>query len=206
MTARLRRGEFAAADEDLETEMFEHTVRTLRGAGLQRYEVSNFARPGHESLHNLAYWRQEQWLAAGPSASGHAWAGPTMRSGSWRWKNAARLGDYLAAPIDTRPPVADMEPPDPARLVRERVMTGLRIAEGIDPAALLADAEAAMPGSADRLSAAARDFALRGLLNLSANRWQLTDGGFLVCDHVAAELMRQIHAGNGRRGTGPPLE
>lgn len=191
MTARLSRGEFAAADEDLEAEMFAHTVRVLRGAGLDRYEVSNFARPGHESLHNLAYWRQEQWLAAGPSASGHAWAGPTLRAGSWRWKNNPRLGDYLAPrPLDENfSPITNVEPPDPARLIRERIMMGLRITEGLDAAALLADAEAASPGAAERLRRAAHQFSERGLLQ-TADRWQLTDDGFLVCDHVAAELMQ----------------
>lgn len=194
MTARLKRGEFAAADEDLEAEMFEHTVRALEGAGLLRYEVSNFARPGDESLHNLAYWRQEQWLAAGPSASGHAWAGPTLRAGSWRWKNTPRLGDYLAAPADQRPPITDVETPDPARLIRERIMMGLRISEGLDAAALLADAETASPGAAERLSREAERFALRGLLQTGGARWRLTSAGFLVCDHVAAALMDAARA------------
>lgn len=194
MTARLRRGEFTAADDDLEAEMFEHTVRTLRSAGLERYEVSNFARPGDESLHNLAYWRQEQWLAAGPSASGHAWAGPTMRAGSWRWKNVARLGDYLAAPADQRPPITDVESPDPARLIRERIMMGLRITEGIDAAQLLADAEAAAPGAAEGLRQEAERLAQRGLLQIGGAQWRLTDAGFLVCDHVAAALMGTARA------------
>lgn len=189
MTARLRRGEFAATDEDLETEMFSHTVEALREAGLARYEVSNFARPGHESLHNLAYWRQEQWLAAGPSASGHAWAGMGLRSGkgSWRWKNVPRLGDYLASGGFS--PVVDVEAPDPARLVRERIMMGLRLAEGIDSAAVIADAEACVPGAASRLAAIARKFEERGLIEGRAERWALTDEGFLIADYVAQELM-----------------
>lgn len=191
MTARLKRGEFSPADEDLEADMFAATVHAARSAGLHRYEVSNFARPGHESLHNLAYWRQEQWLAAGPSASGHAWRGPTMRDGSWRWKNNPRLGDYLAAPADQHPPITDVESPDPARLIRERIMMGLRITEGLDAAQLLADAEAAAPGAADLLRRAAHKFSERGLLR-AGDRWQLTDEGFLVCDHVAAELMRLV--------------
>ena len=164
------------------------------GTGLRRYEVSNFARPGDESLHNLAYWRQEQWLAAGPSASGHAWAGPTVRAGSWRWKNAPRLGNYLAAPKGDRPPVTDVEPPDPARLIRERIMMGLRIAEGLSAACLLSDAEAASPGAAERLGREAERFSQRGLLQTGGARWRLTNAGFLVCDHVAAALMDAAQA------------
>ena len=190
MTARLRRGEFAAMDEDAEAEMFERTVGLLRSAGLERYEVSNFARPGHESRHNLAYWRQEQWLSAGPSGSGHAWAGMGLRGGSWRWKNIARLGDYLASRGPS--PVVDVETPDAARLVRERIMTGLRIAEGINRAAIVADAEASVPGAGAKLGAAAARFEGEGLLATRDGRWVLTDAGFLVADYVAAEMMGAV--------------
>ena len=71
MTARLKRGDFTPADEDLEADMYERTVERCAAAGLDRYEVSNFAATGHECAHNLAYWRQASWLAAGPSASGN---------------------------------------------------------------------------------------------------------------------------------------
>ena len=70
MTKRLAMGEFEALDDGVEAEMFELTHRRLREAGLDRYEVSNFSRPGCESRHNCAYWLQDQWLAAGPSAVG----------------------------------------------------------------------------------------------------------------------------------------
>jgi oxygen-independent coproporphyrinogen-3 oxidase len=194
MTARLKRGEFAAMDEDVETAMFERTVEMLRAAGLERYEVSNFAVPGHESLHNLAYWRQEQWLAAGPSASGHAWAGMGLRSGrgSWRWKNVGRLGDYLVK--RGRSPVTDVERPDAARLVRERIMTGLRITEGLDGAGVMAEAEACAEGSRGALEQAARRFEEEGLLSTCGGRWVLTDAGFLLADYVAAELMGLVPA------------
>lgn len=189
MTARMKRGEFAPMDEDVEAAMFERTVEMMRSAGLQRYEVSNFARAGHESLHNLAYWRQEQWLAAGPSASGHVWAGMSLRSGlgSWRWKNVGRLGDYLAK--RGRSPVVDVEAPDAARLIRERIMTGLRIAEGLDSAAMLADADAASAGAAERLGARVGRFAREDLIVASDGRWVLSDAGFLVADYIASELM-----------------
>ena len=192
MTARMKRGEFAAMDEDVETAMFERTVEMLRGAGLARYEVSNFARAGHESAHNLAYWRQEQWLAAGPSASGHAWAGMSLGSGrgSWRWKNVGRLGDYLAK--RGRSPVTDVERPDAARLVRERIMTGLRIAEGLDGAAVMGDAEVAAPGAGAKVEAGVKRFEEEGLMAAKEGRWVLTDAGFLLADYVAAELMGRV--------------
>lgn len=190
MTHRLKIGEFAACPEDLEEAMFRHTVTTLRAAGLDRYEVSNFAAPGHESRHNLAYWIQDQWLAAGPSASGHVLGGPSMCEGSWRYKNVPRLGDYLAGTGFS--PAIDAESPDPLRLIRERIMMGLRLQAGLDIQPLLADLEALSPRSADTLRRAAARYAARAWLTIDDRRWTLTDDGFLHCDGVAADLMGGI--------------
>lgn len=199
MTARLKRGEFVAADEDDEVEMFGSTLRLLRAAGLERYEVSNFARAGDECRHNLGYWRQEQWLAAGPSASAHV-AGR-------RWKNVPRLDDYLAVDDAGFAPITDHESPDPARALRERIMTGLRLAEGLDATATLAAGDAlgpsiAMPDSprssgsrrtvSARLGGAVARHAERGMLTTDSGRWRLTDAGFLMADGIAADLMAAV--------------
>jgi len=180
MTMRMSRGEFTPAPEDLETEMLLHTVRTLAEAGLARYEVSNFARPGAECAHNLAYWRQDDWLAAGPSASGHARGA--------RWKNVPRLDDYLGS--ERYAPVIDFEPPDAARNLAEKIMTGLRITEGLDANELRVSAAAVNADEAlDRgLQAAAQ----RGELELIEGRWRPTDSGFLVADRLAADLMARL--------------
>jgi oxygen-independent coproporphyrinogen-3 oxidase len=180
MTARLKRGEFARADEDLEADMFCLTLEKLRGAGMQRYEVSNFARVGEECRHNLAYWRQRNWLAAGPSASAHM-------SGH-RWKNVARLDDYLRGGDGGFAPITDYEAADHRRNLSERIMTGLRIAEGLDAPSLLEAAGASAP----RLCACARGFEARDLLKTTDARWALTDAGFLFADTVAAELMAAL--------------
>lgn len=196
MTRRLRLGEFEPVAEETEARMFEVTAAVLHDAGLERYEVSNFSRHGDESLHNLAYWRQEQWLAAGPSASGHAWAGPDMRRGSWRWKNVPRLGDYLASggDGDALAPVVDLESPDPLRLCRERIMMGLRLREGLDAASLLADLRAVAPEMEDRLISRARREQDAGhlVIDAQAGRWTLTDAGVLLCDHIAGSLMKTL--------------
>jgi oxygen-independent coproporphyrinogen-3 oxidase len=193
MTARLRAGEFAPADEDLDTDMFIHTAATLAAAGLPRYEVSNFARPGHESLHNLAYWRQEQWLAAGPSASGHVYhadgagAGGAGGVGGYRWKNVPRLGDYLDD--GTYSLISDLETPDPARALRERLMMGIRITEGLDAAGVTAIAASISPEAPARLERTIARLVEQGLLHDDRARWRLTEPGFLMTDGVAAQLM-----------------
>jgi oxygen-independent coproporphyrinogen-3 oxidase len=78
--------------------MYEHADRRLAAAGFDWYELSNWARPGHGSRHNLAYWQAKPWEAVGPGA--HAFDGFVRR-----W-NAARLDGYLAAlvPVDGSEP------------------------------------------------------------------------------------------------------
>lgn len=185
MTARLKRGEFTPADEDVEVEMYELTRGVLAAAGMRRYEISNYAKPGCEARHNLAYWRQEQWLAAGPSASGHI--------AGWRWKNVARLDDYLNAPSDDGlAPVVDVEAPDELRLLHETFWTGLRLAEGVDATPLLARCEAARPRARARLELLRDRLVGKEHLACDHGRWQLTDAGMLHADGIAVEIMAAI--------------
>lgn len=187
MTKRLALGEFTPIDDETEAQMFELTLSTLRAQGLERYEVSNFAQRGHESLHNLVYWRQGQWLAAGPSASGHALASARSHQGSARWKNVPRLGDYLASAGLS--PVVDLELPDGLRLVRERVMMGLRLSEGLPTRELLSDLNTLAPTKVAKLTRCAERVRDRGHMTIADDRWTLSDPGFLYCDSIASELM-----------------
>ena len=70
MTARMKRGEFAVMDEELELEMFDHVYAQMRTAGFQRYEVSNYARQGKNCIHNVHYWKGANWAAWGPKRAG----------------------------------------------------------------------------------------------------------------------------------------
>ncbi len=184
MTARRDRGEFAPGDEDAEADMYLATVAALNAAGFQRYEVSNFARPGAECRHNLAYWRQDQWLAAGPSASAHI-AGA-------RWKNVPRLGDWMAGVRKSGgyPPLVDYEGPEPGRALAERIMTGLRVREGLELESLRRGAERiGSLGSLDDAICAQRQ---RGMITERDGRIALEDKAYLFADGVAGELMRSL--------------
>lgn len=181
MTARLRRGAFEPAPDDLEADMYLLAVETLAGHGLERYEVSNFARAGGRCAHNLAYWRQRDWLAAGPSASGHV--------AGHRWKNSPRLDDYLDVSDAGHAPCVDHEPPDARRALAERIMTGVRLSEGLAHAPLLADAGDLRPGRSRALGRAAEAHVERGWLDDVAGHWRPTDSGFLFADRIAADLM-----------------
>ncbi|HRQ71948.1 MAG TPA: radical SAM family heme chaperone HemW [Phycisphaerales bacterium] len=187
MTARMRRGEFEPIEEETEAEMMRWTA-ARRDAGLARYEVSNFAAPGAECRHNLAYWRQEQWIGVGPSAASHVL---DPAGGSRRWRNVPRLDDYLGwtEPMGL---ATDAEEPDARRLLAERLMTGVRIAEGVDAAGVLAEARAISGESAERLEGGAARLIALGWLEAANGRWRPTDDGFLFADRMARKLMAAV--------------
>ena len=121
-----------AQDDDRAAAEYHHAVHRLAADGWHGYEISNWARPGHESRHNLAYWERRPYEAVGPGA--HAFDGATRR-----W-NAASLEGYFAAlmPGAGRPPIL---PPGGAEILdeeaatAERVILGLRTDVGVPLAA-----------------------------------------------------------------------
>jgi oxygen-independent coproporphyrinogen-3 oxidase len=115
-------------DEDRAAEQYIHAAERLAVDGWRGYEISNWARPGHESRHNLVYWKRRPYEAVGPGA--HAFDGATRR-----W-NAARLEGYLEAltPRDGRParlPPGGSERIDPATAASEAIILALRTDRGV---------------------------------------------------------------------------
>ena len=203
MTTRLNRGEFDPIDEDTEAAMYERTVERLAEVGLERYEVSNFAKPGSECRHNLAYWQQLNWLAAGPSASGHMGVGSGVGSGGgggggggWvgghLWKNVPRLGDWMKSVTASGGwcEIVDHEPPDARRSLAERIMLGVRIAEGIPMSELIS--RSAPLGAADRMQTEIYHQQELGFVAPIEDVLRLTDPGFLHADGVASALMQTL--------------
>jgi len=184
MTKKLELGRLDSIDEDLETHMQLMTWDLLASRGYERYEVSNFARPGAECRHNMNYWRQGDWLAAGPSASGHA--------SGWRWKNVPRMTDWMRS-VQTSgwSDAVDVEPPQPGRALAEVIMTGLRLREGLDHADLLQRAESL--GSAAALARAIDRHMRSGNIEVAADgRLRLIGEGWLFADGIASDLMQTI--------------
>jgi putative oxygen-independent coproporphyrinogen III oxidase len=121
-------------DEDRAAAMYHHAVYRLAEAGFDGYEISNWARPGHESRHNLLYWERRPYEAAGPGA--HAFDGVTRR-----W-NAARLDAYAAAltPPDGAGsvlPPGGIEVIDDRTAAAEAAILGLRTSRGLPAEAAL---------------------------------------------------------------------
>jgi oxygen-independent coproporphyrinogen-3 oxidase len=104
--------------------MYEIADDAFAAAGLNWYELSNWARPGRYSRHNLAYWRGDAWEAVGPGA--HAFDGERTR----RW-NAARLDSYLAALSAGRWPPGSRETTDPVTARAEQAILALRTSTGV---------------------------------------------------------------------------
>jgi oxygen-independent coproporphyrinogen-3 oxidase len=110
-------------DEDRAAAQYHHAAVALAAAGFRGYEISNWARPGHESRHNLAYWERRPHEAVGPGA--HAFDGVSRR-----W-NAARLDGYLAALSGGALPPGGSEPMTDELAAAETVILGLRLDTGV---------------------------------------------------------------------------
>lgn len=122
------RGEFAIPDNDTGGALYEATQEIMSAAGMPAYEISNHARPGQESIHNLTYWRYRDYVGIGPGAHGRL----TLDGG----KQATRghrapeiwLQKVAAAGHGGHP----FETVNPEQRFTEALMMGLRLAEGVD--------------------------------------------------------------------------
>ena len=164
-------------DDDRAAAMYELADERLAAAGFDWYEISNWARPGHQSRHNLAYWRRLPYEAVGPGA--HAFDGRTRR-----W-NAARLDLYLEAlapPPGEAPrlPPGSSETPDPYGAEAEGAVLALRTSDGL-PADALDD-----PRFAEPLSWALE---ARLLEHRPGDRLVLTRRGRLLSNELFARLV-----------------
>ncbi|MFN7172918.1 MAG: radical SAM family heme chaperone HemW [Fimbriimonadaceae bacterium] len=125
---RYHRGELELAPEDQQVEMYELAIEACREAGLEQYEISNFAKPGKECLHNLEYWRARPYAAYGPGAVSCLVdsEGTTVRE--TRIKHPRKYSEALEA---GESPVAEAEALAEQTLELERIMLGLRLSEGV---------------------------------------------------------------------------
>jgi len=174
---RWRDAAIPAQDEDRAAGQYHHAVHRLAQDGWRGYEISNWARPGHESRHNLAYWERRPYEAVGPGA--HAFDGATRR-----W-NAANLGRYVAAltpPGDPTPslPPGGAETLDAATARAESIVLGLRTDRG------LPRASATEPPLADAFGWA---LAAELLTIDAADRIVLTTRGRLLSNELFARLV-----------------
>jgi putative oxygen-independent coproporphyrinogen III oxidase len=164
------KGELVPADPDESAALYELTAETTDAAGLPAYEISNHARPGAESRHNLAYWRYRPYAGIGPGAHGRRNGHATQRHRrpeNWL-KALAGNGHGIAAEQEIG-----------AREARvEALLMGLRLAEGV--ACGPEDLELA---AVDRLSA-------QGLIAFDGTRLRASPRGMLLLDAILAEVVK----------------
>jgi len=170
LARRIAGGVLPVPDDDLMADEYLLADDLLAEAGFPWYELSNWARPGHECRHNLGYWRSDDWWGFGPGAHSHIaqrrwW---NHRSGT-RWAAALQRGES---------PVAGSEIVDDVMAHEERVLLELRLATGL-PQSQLSKTEAA------RLPGLVGD----GLLVDDGGRLVLTQRGRLLADKVVRDLL-----------------
>ena len=120
------RGEVCETDEDVSVAMYRLLIDSLREAGYEHYEISNFAKPGYESRHNLKYWNLDDYAGFGPGA--HSYMTDETTGQGQRYYHLPDLEAYLKEPSK----VEMMEPNGYADDMTEFTITALRLARGID--------------------------------------------------------------------------
>jgi oxygen-independent coproporphyrinogen III oxidase len=154
--------------DELTAELYETAVSELARMGIQRYEISNFARPGFESLHNLKYWRLEPYLGFGADAH--------SCDGGMRSQNVESAADYVD---HWKRGQSSRLTSTPANQAEERFFVGLRLTAGIRP----------QPEEWLRFDAPITRFVNEGLLAREGERLRLTDRGVLLSNEVFAEFL-----------------
>ena len=168
------RGQLIPPTDDVWREMYDLLVEGLESAGLSRYEVSNFARDGHESAHNASYWKGAPYMGLGPSAHG-------LFPDGRRYINIA---DAVGYPGQTDP-TASIDHPSPREAAVDLLVSGLRATEGISLRKL------AVPLCPETVSGLVKG----GLLTHRGDQLALTPAAFPICDAVVTRLVEALQGG-----------
>ena len=128
LAAQIKRGEVAQVDDDLTAEKYLVADKAFTAAGYEWYELSNWAKSGSLSKHNLAYWSGDNWWGAGPGAHSHL-------NGKRFW-NVKHPNLYKERVLANQSPVADSEVLEELQIESERLMLSLRLPSGLDKQSL----------------------------------------------------------------------
>jgi oxygen-independent coproporphyrinogen-3 oxidase len=165
-------------DDDAVADAYDLARGRLEAAGLRRYEISNFARPGKECLHNLKYWRYEPFLGLGPSAASHL--------PGERWTNKSGIGEWASALAAGTDPRDEIKLLTPRESLREALIFGLRLAGGVS----LKDLKRRF--GFDVLEIYGREIEelrAEGLLILESSTLRIVQDKFLISNRVFSRLV-----------------
>ncbi|MDO7840875.1 radical SAM family heme chaperone HemW [Sphingomonas immobilis] len=175
-----REGRLTLPDPDYAADLFELTRETTARAGLPAYEISNHARPGAESRHNLVYWRYQDYAGVGPGAHGRRGGLATARHKKpENWITAVERNGHGAQIEETL---------TPAERAKEVLLMGLRLREGVDLSRISTLGEAPVADLIDE--AATTRLAAQGLLTRDGDHLAVADSGMLLLDAILPEVVR----------------
>lgn len=172
-------------DEDLVADMYDAAFDILEGAGLWQYEISNFARPGYESRHNLNYWYGGNYVGLGVSAH--------SKIENTRYWNTMNLRDYEQSLKENLSPIKDSEQLGAELMLAEKLILNLRLNRGIDLDEFKAGIDSYSLVDYDTKF---KDLADMGLININNDNISLTKRARFIANEVFVRLLPdQIESG-----------
>jgi len=172
-------GRITPAGDEEQAEHFDLVHEKLTAHGMIHYEVSNYAMPGKEALHNSSYWEHQNYVGFGPSA--HSFV--RTNEGGLRWKNGADMKKYLEDPAGVR---TEREILDLFTMAEERLMLGLRTVKGVNREELISFYNYKL--SNDQLEWIDKE-SKDGHIILNGNYLQLSPSGLKIADHLIVKLL-----------------
>jgi len=182
-----RRGRLPLAEEGSVADAFVAIDEAMVARGLEHYEVSNYARPGEEARHNLGYWRGDEYLGLGCGAYGFVRTRDqaTAPARAVRWRNAVLPQEYVGGDALSG---ESREALDGPTLLRERIMLGLRVSEGVDIADAARDLGIEDGGWTPERERVSEWLVERGRIVRDGSRVRTTKAAWLWVDDTAARL------------------
>lgn len=173
----LKQGKLVMPDEDVLADMFYKGIDTLTGHGYNHYEISNFAKPGYESAHNLNYWNRGEYLGVGAGA--HSFAGGV------RTANIKDVQKYIEGINSGTLPLSETTEITGEEALSEQIFLGLRKTEGISLSTLPNE-------TAEIIKKAVKDNRLHGLIELNGDNLRSTRKGLILNNEVICRVLSYI--------------
>lgn len=165
--------------EEEEVKMYEHLIERMIKEGYSQYEISNFARPGYESKHNLTYWRNEEYYGLGAGAHGYV--------AGIRHVNAGLVQEYIRLVQEQDTPYIETHQVTPLEAMEEMMFMGLRIQEGVSKQKFYEKHQIQLE---DAYGSEIKDLLERQLLQTDGARYYLTHRGIFLGNEVFATFLK----------------
>lgn len=168
------------ADDDEQADMYLYCVEMLEEAGYKQYEISNFAKEGYESRHNLKYWKTQEYMSFGPSAASDF--------GSTRYTYVSSVRDYISGVMNKGSIIVEKEDVPMRERAGEYLMLRLRTAEGIEEE----EYRNTFLMPFDRINELMEQYAAQGYAarcGQDLKRWRLTPTGMLISNRLIGDII-----------------